>query len=343
MNQLVEIDALEAVIIIDNEIDALSTTQPNTVDNTGRLPNIAMSQPGTLDGRGAAKKELPMEAICCGAHGLSVLLTATKGGVKHTMMFDAGPEGQAWERNAKRLGVDLASIERIQLSHWHRDHSGGMVRAVEMITEAKKSSPYVSLPVIVDLHPERPDYRGFMAGPNPISMQADPTFAEIEEAGGKVEKKADAHSVLDGMFLVSGMIPRDTPYERGVRNGIRFENEKGVWEKDEEIADERFLMCNLKGKGIVMFTGCSHGGVVNASRNAVELLGGLVPLHAVVGGYHLVADQEVNVQNTVRDLKALKPNVLLPGHCSGWRVKYEIEKEMPGKLVPCTVGSRFAF
>jgi len=40
------------------------------------------------------------------------------------MMFDTGPEGQAWERNAKRLGVDLASIERIQLSHWHRDHSG---------------------------------------------------------------------------------------------------------------------------------------------------------------------------------------------------------------------------
>jgi len=92
-----------------------------------------------------------------------------------------------------------------------------------------------------------------------------------------------------------------------------------------------------------MFTGCSHGGVVNASKNAIELLRRSVPLHAVVGGYHLVADQEANVQNTVRDLQALKPNVLLPGHCSGWRVKYEIEKEMKGKLVPCTVGSRYSF
>jgi 7,8-dihydropterin-6-yl-methyl-4-(beta-D-ribofuranosyl)aminobenzene 5'-phosphate synthase len=92
-----------------------------------------------------------------------------------------------------------------------------------------------------------------------------------------------------------------------------------------------------------MFTGCSHGGVVNASKNAIELLGRSVPLHAVVGGYHLVADQEANVQNTVRDLQALKPNVLLPGHCSGWRVKYEIEKVMKGKLVPCTVGSRYTF
>ncbi|TVY87222.1 hypothetical protein LAWI1_G005310 [Lachnellula willkommii] len=61
------------------------------------------------------------------------------------------------------------------------------------------------------------------------------------------------------------------------------------WEKDEEMADERFLMCNVKGtkalrKGIVMFTGCSHRGLVNASRNAVGLLGGTVPLHAVLGG-----------------------------------------------------------
>jgi 7,8-dihydropterin-6-yl-methyl-4-(beta-D-ribofuranosyl)aminobenzene 5'-phosphate synthase len=88
MNQLVEIDSLEAVIIIDNEIDALSTTQPNTVNNTGRLPNVAMSQPSTLDGRGAAKKEFPMEAICCGAHGLSVLLVRQTISQKHRHITD---------------------------------------------------------------------------------------------------------------------------------------------------------------------------------------------------------------------------------------------------------------
>jgi 7,8-dihydropterin-6-yl-methyl-4-(beta-D-ribofuranosyl)aminobenzene 5'-phosphate synthase len=97
------------------------------------------------------------------------------------------------------------------------------------------------------------------------------------------------------------------------------------------------------GKGIIMFTGCSHGGVINATKNSVELLGGSVPLYAVVGGYHLVGDLEVKVKDTVRDFKDLNPSVLLPGHCSGWRVKYEIEKEMPGRLVPCTVGSRFTF
>jgi 7,8-dihydropterin-6-yl-methyl-4-(beta-D-ribofuranosyl)aminobenzene 5'-phosphate synthase len=132
------------------------------------------------------------------------------------------------------------------------NNAGGMERAVEMITKAK---PPGSEPVIVDLHPDRPAYRGLMAGPNPVSMQADPTFAEIEAAGGKVEKNANAHTVLDDMFLVSGMIPRVTGYEKGVLNGIRFETEKGTWVKDEEIADERFLMCNLKGEDLPLVHG----------------------------------------------------------------------------------------
>jgi 7,8-dihydropterin-6-yl-methyl-4-(beta-D-ribofuranosyl)aminobenzene 5'-phosphate synthase len=126
--------------------------------------------------------------------------------------------------------------------------TGGLERAIEMITEAKGSG---AEPVIVDLHPARPDYRGFKAGPHLVSLQADPTFSELEAAGGKVEKNADAHTVLDDMFLVSGMIPRVTSYEKGVANGIRFEKEKGSWEIDEEIADERFLMCNLKGMFIL--------------------------------------------------------------------------------------------
>lgn len=46
---------------------------------------------------------------------------------------------------------------------------------------------------------------------------------------------------------------------------------------------------------------------------------------------------------TVEDFKELKPKVLVPGHCSGWRVKHEIEKEMPGTLAPCTVGTKFKF
>ncbi|KAL1968157.1 hypothetical protein VTN77DRAFT_2288 [Rasamsonia byssochlamydoides] len=345
-SSLVEIDSLEALVIIDNELDPMSPASPDTVHLTGgSIAQIAMStaprlQPGE---RGDAAVELRMENLCCSAHGLSILLTATKGNVKHSILFDTGPEEQAWERNVTRLQADISSIEVIQLSHWHRDHSGGMLKAIRMIKEAKKAKGLADTNVVVDVHPSRPDYRGFLLGDKIVSLEADPTFEEMEEAGAIVHQHSEVHTVLDDMFLISDEIPRRTTYETGLRNGMRYVREEGEWFSDEKIADERFLMCNLKGKGIVMFTGCSHAGVINAARHASSLLGDSVPFHAIVGGFHLATSDEAQVASTVRDLKRLDPAVLLPGHCTGWRAKFAIERHLPGSLVPCMVGTRISF
>lgn len=222
-----------------------------------------------------------------------------------------------------------------------------------MINEAKATKSGL----IVDLHPDRPDHRGFSGPAGPVSMERDPTFEEIEAAGATVVRRDRPHTMLDDMFLVSGEIPRVTSYEGGFKHGIRFIQQTGIWEKDELILDERFLMCNVKGKettlhlqcishrsegkGIVVFTGCSHAGVVNVTKHALELAGGSTPLYAVVGGYHLVGPNEAFVRVTVEDLRDLNPRVLIPGHCSGWRAKNEIEKLMPGRLAPSTVGTQF--
>lgn len=172
--------------------------------------------------------------------------TATKGDQKHTILFDTGPEEAVWETNAGRLRADIGLVERIHLSHWHRDHSGGMLRAIKLINDAK---PGGQEKVTVDLHPDRPTFRGVMTPAGfPVSLEADPTFEEIEAAGGVVEKNAGTHAVCDGMFLISGEIPRKTDYEVGIRNAIRLDKEKGQWKPDELIMDERLVMCNLKGE-----------------------------------------------------------------------------------------------
>ncbi|KAF9892814.1 hypothetical protein FE257_000403 [Aspergillus nanangensis] len=340
---LVEIDSLEALIIIDNELDPISPAAPDTVQVSGLLNTIAATSQHVPKDRGGAIKELQMEDICCSAHGLSILITATKGDQKHSILFDAGPEADAWERNVQRLRPNLASVEVVQLSHWHRDHSGGLARAIQMITEAKKATGQTTSTLQVDLHPDRPEYRGIGFAGNVISLQADPTFEELTSAGGTVDLHDEAHTVLDDFFLVSGEIPRKTPYELGAKGALRYDPHVEDWYSDELIKDERFLMCNLKDKGIVVFTGCSHAGVVNCARHAVGLLGGSVPLHAVVGGFHLAPAEPSQVESTVRDLKKLDPAVLLPGHCSGWRAKFAIENSMPGTLVPCTVGVKIGF
>ena len=342
MESLVELDSLEILVIIDNELDPISASPNPAVLQTNGLRDIGFNGPTRAASTpGGGVKELRMDHICCSAHGLSLMITGTKNGQDHMILFDTGPEESAFERNAKRLKAELGKVETIQLSHWHRDHSGGMLKVLEMINEARDGTRKL---VDVDLHPSRPDYRG-MAPPIPgvgvVSLEADPTFFEIESAGGNVQKHDNTHTVLDNFFLVSGEIPRVTSYERGLRFGVRYNAATDSWEEDTLIQDERFLMCRVKGKGLVMFTGCSHAGVVNASTHAAELGQG-VPLYAVMGGFHLADAEQSQIEATARDLQNLGIKVLLAGHCTGWRAKYEIHRVFgEGALVPSFVGSRF--
>lgn len=194
------------------------------------------------------------------------------------------------------------------------------------------------------MHPDRPAFRGVMvlATQEPISLQADPTVQELRDAGAAVRGEKGAHTVLDDMFLVSGAIPRETDYEGGIRGGITFNETSGEWEKDELIMDERFVMCHLKGKGLVVFTGRSHAGVLNVSRHAVRLGGGgRVPLYSVVGGYHLADASAEKMDQSLRDLEALEPEILMPGHCTVWRFKARVEKGMPGHMAPIFGGTKY--
>jgi len=172
------------------------------------------------------------------------LQTGIKGDQRRTVLFDTAPEEHIWELNAKRLRADIGKIEWIQLSHWHRDHSGGILKAIPMIQEAKSSKDGLT----IDLHPNRPDFRGFQGPMGPVSLERDPTFAEIEATGATVVKNDRPHTILDGSFMVSGEIPRVTPYEVGFLRGMRYTEATGIWEKDELIRDERLLMCKVKGQ-----------------------------------------------------------------------------------------------
>ncbi|KAI5917091.1 Metallo-hydrolase/oxidoreductase [Camillea tinctor] len=339
--KLAEVDSLTIHTIVNDEIDQISPSPHPGVKHAQSFMGAPLtSLPGGTQ-RGGSSKEMRMDTICCGAHGLSLLITATKDGKSHSLLFDTGPEEAVWERNVTRLGLDAGVIERIVLSHWHRDHSGGMLSAVRMIEAAKKSSlgeHADSNKVVVDLHPDRPNFRGILAH-EPISLEADPTFAEVEEAGAVVFKSDEAHTMLEDTFLVSGSIPRHTAYETGIRGGIRFTSDE-QWVQDELIMEERLVMCNLKGKGLVVFTGCSHAGIVNVSRHAVELGAG-VPLYSLVGGYHLADGSAEKLEQSMRDLKTLAPKVLMPGHCTGWRFKVRLEMEMPGCMAPLFGGTKY--
>ncbi|KPM44438.1 hypothetical protein AK830_g2089 [Neonectria ditissima] len=243
--RLRELDRVEFSVLVNNEVDPISASPNPAVKYSGFFTGVPLTPLPEGSHRGDAKLEARMDSICCGAHGLSLVITAIAGDVKHTMLFDAGPEESVFQANASRMRLDPGAIERIQLSHWHRDHSGGMLSAIELVAAAKLPD---QPPVVVDLHPDRPDFRGIDFNGTHVSMEADPSFEDMEARGGVVSKSSAPHLVLDDMFAVSGEVPRVTEYEKGLRGGIRFNAATEQWEKDEMIKDERFLMCNLKGK-----------------------------------------------------------------------------------------------
>ena len=122
-----------------------------------------------------------------------------------------------------------------------------MLQAIRMINEARQAANKTT-PVVVDLQPDRPDFRGFQAPTCIVSLEADPSFEEAEQAGAVLTKNGSDHAVLDNMFLICGEIPRTTEYEVGVQRGLRFRKGENKWIADTLIRDERYLMCNLKGK-----------------------------------------------------------------------------------------------
>jgi 7,8-dihydropterin-6-yl-methyl-4-(beta-D-ribofuranosyl)aminobenzene 5'-phosphate synthase len=107
--------------------------------------------------------------------------------------------------------------------------------------------------------------------------------------------------------------------------------------------DERFLAVAVKDKGIVVFTACSHAGVVNVLTHARSCFPEQ-KLFAVMGGFHLSGETERCIPDTVRDLGTFNLSVIAPGHCTGWRALNQLARTFgEATVVPLAVGKIFAF
>jgi 7,8-dihydropterin-6-yl-methyl-4-(beta-D-ribofuranosyl)aminobenzene 5'-phosphate synthase len=332
------LDALELLVVVDNETDTLSSVDqgvpqiPEIFSLVARLPSIRVA--------GGHEAKEPFNHLCCACHGFSVLATARRGDKARSILFDVGPYPDVWLDNARRLAIDLARIELVFLSHWHFDHSGGIPKVVEVISRARAAAGLD--PVIVDVHPDRPDQRGVQTPAGlMVLLPEEPTFAAITAAGGRVAKESDAHILSEGMFFASGAIERVTEYETGLAGHHSFSGDEV--RPDPLIMDERYVAASVRGRGLTVLSACSHAGVVNACLDAKRHF----PDHridTVLGGYHLAGNAvEERIAPTVRDLESrISPRIVAPGHCTGWRAKAALAHTFaPGHYAPSVVGSLY--
>jgi len=332
-----ELDALDLLVVVDNETDTLSSVD----DGLPQIPEVlqvaARRTPDRVHEGHACK--VVMDQLCCACHGYSVLATARLGDEVRRVLFDVGPYADLWLANAARLDIDLAGIECVFLSHWHFDHSGGFPRVIEAIAGARAAAGLP--PPVVDLHPARPEQRGLMTADGTLLLlAAEPRFEDLSAAGGTLALHAEPHAVAS-LFYGSGAIPRVTSYETGLAGHHSFRD--GRLEADPLIMDERFLAARVRGRGLSVLSACSHAGIVNACLGAQAAFPG-APIDVVLGGYHLAGRiMEQRIDDTTRDLANLiEPRVVAPGHCTGWRAKAALARRFaPGRYAPSVVGSLY--
>lgn len=263
-------------------------------------------------------------------HGFSVMVTVAKGGKERRILFDAGLTPDGLVENMRRLDLSPKDVEAIVLSHGHFDHTTGLDGIVRALGRP-------NLPVII--HPEFWSRRRIVIpGREPFELPSTSKSA-LRGAGFEIVEETQPSFLLDGSLLVTGEVDRTTDFERGFPLHQAFRD--GAWQPDPLILDDQAVVVNVRGRGLVVITGCGHSGIVNIVRYARKLTG-VEPVYAVMGGFHLNGPLfEPLIPATCQALAEVAPQVIVPAHCTGWRATHALASAFPNAFIPNSVGTRF--
>jgi 7,8-dihydropterin-6-yl-methyl-4-(beta-D-ribofuranosyl)aminobenzene 5'-phosphate synthase len=318
------VDAMTVTTLVDNVTDILLGDEgPARRPPVGSGPRVPASV--LIDGE--AFDALRAE------HGFAALVTVTGGGREHRVLFDTGISPDGLVENMRRLELSPHDVHVIVLSHGHFDHVGGMEGLARVLRPA-------NLPVMI--HPDAWSRRRLaLPGRDPVLI-ASPSRGALEGVGFEIVERREPSFLLDGSLLVTGEVDRTTEFEHGLAPTHQALRE-GQWRPDQLVLDDQALVADVRGKGLVVITGCGHAGVINTLRH-VQKLTDRDHVHAVIGGFHLGGPRfEPLIGPTCDAFAELAPDFLVPAHCTGWKATHALAARFPEAFLQNSVGTRFEF
>jgi 7,8-dihydropterin-6-yl-methyl-4-(beta-D-ribofuranosyl)aminobenzene 5'-phosphate synthase len=317
-------DAVEIRLMVDNWVDMLLTDThlPHCAVDIQRFGLIEHFDP----------KLLPPQA----ENGLSMLVKIHRGRSTTTVLFDVGLTGAVLAHNWVALGEDPTSVDHIAISHGHPDHYGGVYEALQHIGRRT--------PVIT--HEDAFLPRTVVSGDGRASAYYNARFDQgaLVDAGGRVMATKEPLELGCGV-RTTGEIPRKNDFEGTPRPAepggaglyqLRADGSVAV----DDVIDEQALIIDVKGRGLVVLTGCSHAGVVNTLHRAVEI-SGEKPIAAVMGGFHLgfPTTPAENIGRTIDAFSDLDVQCIIPMHCTGLTAAASIKQRLDARFVQPAVGT----
>jgi 7,8-dihydropterin-6-yl-methyl-4-(beta-D-ribofuranosyl)aminobenzene 5'-phosphate synthase len=282
--------------------------------------------------------------------GLSLGLESKIGSDTRNLLLDFGYTSQALLNNMELVGVDGNKVQGFIMSHGHYDHFGGLLGFLE--------KHRTNLPADLAL---------YAGGEDNFCLRKQGTGTPGHFADWGVLDRADLQkhrvkvvtceqpTVVMGHAFTTGTIKR-TSFETVLPNtqveyfkrgsvgcDLPEENAKagGKHAADTHI-HEHGTCFNVKGRGLVVISSCGHAGIVNTTRQAMEV-SGVKKVHAVMGGFHLFPAGEEYLRQTVAEMQKLNPDAIIPMHCSGPQLTIILRELLGDRLITSTTGTTFQF
>ncbi len=267
-----------------------------------------------------------------GEWGFSALVKVDQ----HCVLFDAGWDPQTVLRNAKTLNVDLSCVSDVVLSHFHADHTTGLIPILEHV---RKTNPdgmrriHVAQGMFLSRH--NAVDKGKSERNAMIEMRV-----QLESRGVEFIEYAKPSEILPGVW-VTGPVKRqhaEKNYPRSMR--VRMD---GEWVED--YVPESQGLSIVTESGPIVLLGCGHSGAVNLLEQVQQTIQDQ-PIQALMGGMHLFAADDETLGWTADKLRQIGIEHLMAGHCTGIEPLYRLRAGLNlsrKTAVVGAVGSRFVY
>lgn len=256
-------------------------------------------------------------------HGISLYIEVN--GKK--ILFDTG-QGEKFLRNAKKLNVDLKDLDYVIVSHGHHDHSGGLPHLI------KEINPDVKIYVGREFFNKKHSLR--------INGSYDFVGNPFDESFFK-ENNLDVEYIDNDITSVTDSLSIYTNFKRNREfnniNETMFISDGDGFVKDE-FRDEISLGIKTD-KGLVVLVGCSHAGIINILKTIKER--GKGRIYAVVGGTHLIREDDTKINKIIDYLKEENIKVIGACHCTGKQGETMLTQQLEENFIKNNTGDKLEF
>ena len=233
---------------------------------------------------------------------------------EESILFDTGFHEDTVIHNSQLLKKDLSKVEKVVLSHFHSDHTGGLLKLRKKYRIVNKKA-FSKVFVAEGFFQQRFTKDGLKIKKNGVGPGGYGEALIFKEEAEKLGIKffiVDSNTEISKDLFITGPVKRKVEKYIGPEN-LYVKDSNNQLQPDVIMDDQSMGM--LTEKGWVMMSGCGHAGIINSGESLKKIKD--LPIYGAMGGFHLWQANEKTLTQTAKWLKKEGLGKFMGGHCTG--------------------------